>query len=365
MRRLILGMLCVMSPASLPAADKNIVLNDLPLLFADDSGLAASAGVIRTVHAGKTRPEPVMTAELPWEGSRVYVYGSVYYDEAANRLSLWYLGHPNLGPDGKEPQVSGFRKGKGDVVLYATSKDGLVWERPKLGLHSFLGSKQNNIVFDLHSPSVLLDLTDKDSTRRYKMLGSRVGAYYAAVSADGLNWQRYPGDNAILKSSDNISLTQDPFTGEYLAYNRQPSAKRARCISLSRSRDFKTWSTPKLVFAADAEDDAWVHNPGERTEVNNLSVFPHAGGFLGLPTMFRVLGPNREPAELTPGQSATDGILDVQLITSEDGETWKRTRPRMPVIAPASEAVLTLAPFWEFQAPGCMWGMRPGCITRV
>lgn len=310
-----------------------ITLRDnLPLLFADDSVLASSSGVIRTVHAARTRPAPVMEPTLPWEGGRIYVYGSVYQDAATGSLSMWYLGHPDHGPDGKAPRVPGFRSGKGDVVLYATSKDGLTWDRPKLGLHSFLGSKDNNIIFDLHSPSVLFDPSDKDSTRRYKMLGSRVGAYYSAISADGLTWQRYPDDNPILKSSDNISLTQDPFTGEYLAYNRQPSSKYGRCVSLSRSADFKTWSKPELTFAPDAEDNAWARNPGERMEVNNMSVFPHAGGFLGLPAMFRVLAANRPAADMKPGQSGTDGILDIQLITSADGKNWRRPQPRLPVI---------------------------------
>lgn len=329
------GLALGMTPASQASAEgttRIIELNELPLLFADDSGIAASSGVVRTIHAAKTRPAPVLEPKLPWEGSRVYVYGSVYYDQNADRFSLWYLGHPEPDASGKEPRVPGFRKGKGDVVLYATSRDGLEWERPELGLHSFQGSKANNIVFDLHSASVLHDLREKDPARRYKMLGSRVGAYYAAVSPDGLTWQRHPDDNPILTASDNISLTQDPFTGEYLAYHRRPSTKNGRCVWLSRSADFNTWSKPDLVFAADAIDNAWARNPGERTEVNNLSVFPHAGGFLGLPTIFRVLIPTRPAESLTHGQSGTDGLVDVQLITSTDGTHWQRTEPRLPVI---------------------------------
>ncbi len=296
--------------------DGTLELRELPLLFADDSGVAASSGVLRTIHPGRTRNAPVLEAERPWEGSRVYVYGSVHFDPAAKRFSMWYLGHPDVDAAADKPSVPGFRKGKGDVVLYATSHDGLQWDRPELGLHSFQDSKANNIIFDLHSPSVYVDARDPDPARRYKMLGSLMGKYYAAISADGLKWTSYPSKQAILKSSDNISLTRDPITGDYLAFNRQPHEKLGRTVSLSRSSDFKTWTEPKLVFAPDAEDDAWTTNPDERTEVNNLSVFPHAAGFIGLPTMFHVLGKNRRPAEVTPGQSPTDGIVDVQLVTS-------------------------------------------------
>lgn len=313
-------------------AERTFELRELPLLFADDNGIAASSGVLRTIHPARTRKEPVLVAREPWEGSRVYVYGSVHFDPSKKLFSMWYLGHPDVDAAGVKPAVPGFRKGKGDMVLYATSQDGLQWERPALGLHSFQGSTANNIIFDLHSPSVYVDARDPDPARRYKMLGSLMGKYYAAISADGLKWKSYPGKQAILKSSDNISLTRDPMTGDYLAFNRQPHEKLGRTVSLSRSSDFKTWSEPELVFAPDAEDDAWTTNPDEHTEVNNLSVFPHAAGFIGLPTMFHVLGSNRKPSEISPGQSPTDGIVQVQLITSADGQTWRRTHPRINVI---------------------------------
>lgn len=318
--------------AAPPEVPRVIELRDLPLLFADDSGVTASSGVIRTVHAARTRPAPVVEAQHPWEGSRVYIYGSVYRDARSGRYSMWYLGHPDVDETGAKPVVPGFRKGKGDMVLFATSVDGLRWDKPALGLHSFQGSTANNIVFDLHSPSVLWDLRDPDPARRFKMVGTSSGKYYAAVSADGLKWTSYPDKKPILQSSDNISLTQDPTTGDYLAYHRRPTEIRGRTVSLSRSPDFKTWSEPELVFAPDAEDDAWSKDPDERMEVNNMSVFPHAAGFLGLPTMFRVLGKNRKPFEVTAGQSPTDGIVDVQLVTSEDGRQWRRTIPRQSVI---------------------------------
>lgn len=311
-----------------------IILKDLPLLFADDSGVASSSGVKRTVHPARTRPQPVLEGSVPQEGSRVYLTGSVYYDETQGLLSMWYAGHPDL-PGGKKPKVAGFRGGKGNFVLHATSKDGITWERPALGLHEFQGTKANNIIYDFHSPSVLLDPADPDPTRRYKMLGSLTGAYYSATSPDGLTWTG--PKEPIVKSSDNITLTQDPRTGEYLAFLRKhPTIIRGlprRTVWLARSKDFVTWSKPELVFAPDEEDDAWATNATQRTEVNNMSVVPHAAGFLGFPTIFRVTAADRPAAELTHGQSPTDGTLDVQLITSTDGRKWQRTEKREAIIA--------------------------------
>lgn len=328
----LIGPLSVFAAAASAEEARVITLGDLPLLFADDSGVALISGVNRTVHPARTRPTPVLEGSLPQEGSRVYLAGSVYRDAETGLLHMWYAGHPDL-PGGQKPKVEGLRSGKGNFVLYATSKDGLTWARPALGLFEFNGSKANNIIYDLHSPSVLVDIDDPDPGRRHKMLGSLRGAYYSATSSDGLHWSgpREP----IVKASDNITLTQDPTTREYLAFLRMPTKVRGydrRTVSLSRSRDFVTWSKPELVFAPDELDDQWVTAPGQRTEVNNMSVFPHAGGFLGFPTMFRVTVTDRPASDLGPGQSPTDGTLDVQLVTSADGRKWQPTEKREPII---------------------------------
>jgi hypothetical protein len=297
-----------------------IALRGLPLLFADDSGVAVSTGVVRTVYPARTRSAPVLVADQPWEGARVYIYGSVYFDEATHLLRLWYM-----------TRVHAF---KGDFLLQATSQDGLSWSKPSLGLHNFEGSTSNNILFSVHSPSMLRDDREPDPSKRYKLLGSKGGGYHAAFSADGMRWTSYP-KNPVLKYGDTITLTQDPATGEYLAFHKRPAKVREfprRVVWLARSRDFQTWTEPELVFAPDAEDDAWATGPAQRTEVYNMSVFPHAAGFIGMPTIFHLTVARRPKAELTPGQSPDDGPIDVQLATSTDGRQWQRTVPRVNVI---------------------------------
>ncbi len=313
------------SAADQSAVDEVITLRDLPLLFADDSGVAFSKGVVRTIHAAQTAPQPVLQPERPWEGLRLYVYGSVYFDQATSLYRLWYA--------------------SANAVLYATSKDGIHWDRPNLGIHSYKGSNQNNIIFHVGSPSVLFDKSEKDPAKRYKMLGSRfkrkddgkiddeVTGYYAAYSADGLNWNFYE-KNPVLPRHDTVTLSYDPRTGEYLAYHKIHSDWRGynrRIVYLSRSKDMQNWSEPAIVFAPDETDDSWAKKKPERTEVYNMAVLPHASGFLGFPTIFKVTVVGRP--DMAKGQSPTDGPIDVQLVTSVDGEHWVRTTPRMPVIA--------------------------------
>jgi len=308
----------LLAPLALQAAEPApIVLRDLPLLFADDSGIAAKTGVKRTVHPAKTRKEPVLEPDQPWEGQRVYVFGSVHMDETTNRMRLWYLAFP-------------------DYVLHATSVDGVRWVKEPLGLHDYKKSTANNIVHRLHSPSVQFDAGEKDPEKRFKMLGCRTGtkpSYHAAFSPDGLHWTPHPG-NPVLKGGDNIMLARHPVTGEYLAFHRQGASLRGfrcRTVWLARSHDFQTWSEPELVFAPDEKDDTWATGPDQRTEVYNMSVYPHAAGFIGLPTMFRLT--KRIPkSEAKSGQSPDDGPIDVQLVSSADGRTWERSEPRLNMI---------------------------------
>src|SRR5688500_18059215 len=73
------------------AEPRNVVLGDLPLLFADDSGVASRENVTRTAHAAKQSSTPVLEPDKPWEGERVYIHGSVYQDESSGLFRMWYL----------------------------------------------------------------------------------------------------------------------------------------------------------------------------------------------------------------------------------------------------------------------------------
>ncbi len=318
-----------------------LTLQDHPLLFADDSGVASREGLVRTVHPARTRALPVLKADQPWEGDRVYLYGSVYQDVHSGAFRMWYGSRPGLERSGRSDTSSAettpsLRRNGFDLTLLATSQDGLSWTKPPLELHAFNGSTANNIVFDYHSPSVLRDDAETDPQKRYKMLGY-VGhphhAYHAAYSADGVHWSDYPV-NPVLKHGDTITLTRHPRTSEYLAYHKRPAQVRGfgrRVVWLSRSRDFQNWSEPELVFTADEMDDEWVSQSHERTEVYNMSVFAHAAGFIGLPAMFRVMKVTPRD-QVGPGQSPVDGPIDIQLATSADGREWHRSWPRVNLI---------------------------------
>lgn len=303
------------------ATPEGILLQKAPLLFADDSGLEKRQTVVRTVHPGRRRDAPVLVADRPWESMRAYMWGAVHYDAKERRFQMWYL---SRAPNQKTQ------------LLYATSTDGLNWEKPLLGLHSVQGSTANN-VFDPAgggSFTVIADAVDPDPARRYKLLVSRSG-YRAAYSGDGIHWTLYPR-NPVLDAGDTIMATQNPSTGEYLAFHKRPATVRGfsrRVVWLSRSQDFQTWSEPELVFVPDEADDDWSRRPQDRTEVYDMAVFPHAAGYIGFPAIFRNTPQTIDQKLKISGASAATGAIDIQLAASSDGRTWSRTWPRLALIS--------------------------------
>jgi hypothetical protein len=311
-------------------AQEPVKLGTHAQLVIDDAMIAMKEGVVRKTHACRKLPAPVLAPERPWEGLRIYTYGTVLHDAEAGQYRMWYMTR-NETP-AEDPRLAYARA---DLVLYATSRDGLAWTRPSLGLYEYGGSKENNIVFGLHSPSVLLDRKDPDPQRRYKMLGygksGGTSGYCAATSPDGFHWTGLPG-NPVLPHGDTITLAYDSARGDYLAFHKRPGQERGyprRMVYLATSRDFQAWSTPQLVLAPDEQDDAWANAPEQRTEFYNMSAFEYGGQFLGLVTVFKK---TRRLAQTSPGQSPDDGPIDVQLVHSRDGRHWQRCEDRRPVI---------------------------------
>lgn len=306
--------------SSPPAAVAGFILDKVPLLFADDSGVEKRRTVVRTFHPGRRRDAPVVVADQPWESERVYMWGSVHYDPQTRRLQMWYLSRTPT----QRTQLN-----------YAISTDGLKWDKPALGLHKVAGSTANNVFDPVGGGSftVIVDTIDPEPARRYKLLVARSG-YRAAYSGDGIHWTMYP-QNPVLDSGDTIMATQDPVTGEYLAYHKRPETVRGfprRVVWLARSRDFQTWSKPELVLVPDEADDDWARGPQDRTEIYVMAVFPHAAGFIGLPALFRHAPQAVDEAMRLAGAKSSTGAIDIQIATSLDGRTWSRSWPRLAMI---------------------------------
>jgi hypothetical protein len=311
----------------------------------DDGVVDSKLGVVRTLHSARKLEKPVLVPDRPWEGERIYIYGSVYFDSEAQLFRMWYL--TRLGPE-YEHRAPGL-VWPWDMILYATSPDGVHWEKPNLGLHEFDSCKDNNIlVLNKHSPTVIIDEGAGEPENRFRMAAwdwtpGKEG-FWVAQSADGLNWKEHP-DNPIMVSSDEvletITVAREPRTGEYFGFHRRWGEgdhilNRKRLVAVATSHDFREWSDPELIFIPDAEDDAWVQDPGQRTEFYGMAGFCYGGQFLGFLPVFRVvrqvgydgIGGQRKVATQAPW----DGPIEAQLVHSRDGRDWHRFEDRSPII---------------------------------
>jgi hypothetical protein len=183
-------------------------------------------------------------------------YGSVI--RIGDTFHMWYNG--NYGPE--ENQI-GYER-VNCKIGYATSRDGIHWEKPNLGLVAFNGSRDNNIV-DLDAPTlwstfaVLHDAEDPDPQRRFKAAyeASYEGKkrFCVAFSFDGLHWKAYPNNpvgpflemSGVAKRNGLYYVCGQPNL-------RGHHATAARRLGTFVSADFVHWS-PHAAIGLDRSSD--------------------------------------------------------------------------------------------------------------
>ena len=296
-------------------------------LFLDDFGIAGTSNVTRTVHPPQRHPaNPLLRPDTPWERG-CQVYGTAYFDEAAQKFKLWYLTGPK--DRGIKPlQLDGYERAPHTTMAaYAESVDGVRWVKPKLGIFPYDGDTQNNLLgigrFNCEGISVLHDPQDTDPQRRWKCVywdhgsggwevrngkpfckaGPQDG-WHVAFSADGVHWNRYEGNPVLRKYCDtNQNVVYDAKLGKYVGFSRFGFGRR---LARSESRDFLHWSTPQLVLECDADD-------GPGTQIYGAGVDIYEGIYLAMIWIYREGG---------------DGKIDTQLATSRDSVHWTRVGGR-------------------------------------
>ncbi len=337
------------APAPGTAPEEALFIGSSKQLFLDDSLTHSMTGISRVLNqpvkvAGNPLLPRIPRESPAWDAGMFMGFSSVLYDEQQQLFKMWYGLHPGEGGD----ELS--------FLCYATSEDGIHWQKPVLGKVESGGGKRNNIVMP-HSgvvSGVFIDERETDPDRRYKMLHMWQGyKVYASHSPDGLNWSPYNQGRPVLfippGHDSQMAPYWDPGLGKYVAIVRDrtgripdvrprlttdPAAGRVwrklwdprgerdprnhtlRRVGQAVSDDFIHWTDYRPILGADAED------PLNRDQFYNMEVLVYDGLRVGLMTVF-----SYDP-EYCRGA--------VQLTYSRDGRHWRRAADRR-VFLPLSE----------------------------
>ena len=263
-----------------------------------------------------------------WEARLDNVYPSVIYDVDDGIFKCWYKSFitcaaSNDTPLVQRPQRNYTGGAREEGVLYATSKDGIRWEKKALGLIEFEGSRTNNIVMrrathGIHAGGVLKDPNDNDPSRRYKFVhrNPRAQRMAGCFSADGLRWSQpllWSEHDAVGDTHNNAIWL--PELQRYICITRGWSDgpyHGVRTVLRSESEDFLHWSEPaEIMRGADAHD-----------QIYSMPIARYGDLFIGLPAIFHKGDPT----------AADWDTVDTELAISADSVNWQRICPGEPLI---------------------------------
>ena len=294
-------------------------------IFVDDELVEKSTNITRRWHRLKKHPaNPLIVRSGP--EAVVFLFGTVMREPdpvtgGVDVFRMWYYagGSGRIGSDRHERWYG-----------YATSRDGIVWTKPELGLYEFNGNTANNVCFYsdnyelLGLGGVLKDPNpDVPADERYKTVcavwerATHEKQYLVSVSPDGIRWKEkcafVPQEPAY---PDRCCLVWDPYQERYCHYGRSKyrtddlvarggEAYFGRAVTLLTSPDGFEYSPPINIFQADEDDP-------DGTEMYGASVFPYAGQWLSLVQIHRSL--------------IDHAHIDMAIAHSRDGENWTRER---------------------------------------
>jgi len=234
------------------AADEPIALGTRRELFVDHFLIEK----LEDVSLQLQQPQPAGIAlkfDQPWEG-QVSGYVTVIHDGELFRM--YYRGRPLTGYGDNDPRAQ-------EVTCYAESRDGITFTRPKLGLISFGGNKDNNaILADVgpvtHNFAPFLDTRPGVPTaERFKAVGgSSKSGLIAYVSEDGIHFRNLQDKPIItggaFDSQNNILWSDHEQC--YVCFFRT-FKNGVRWITRTTSTDFLHWSPAVDMTFGDAPNE--------------------------------------------------------------------------------------------------------------
>ena len=270
----------------------------------------------------KSASNPLFEEDKPWEVRFDNLYANVIFDEEEGIYKCWYSPFiKDISSKGltvaerKEREYEAPPREMG--ICYATSKDGITWVKPEMGLVEFEGSKANNILWrgngtnaevgdGPHGTGIFKDLRESDPQRRYKaILKSEILS--VAFSPDGIRW----GPAMTRPEADSAGDTHNnafwaPTLGKYVGITREWGEPFGRQVARTTSEDFLNWDKCEIV----------LEGMEENLQTYSMPVFFHGGIYLGLVAIHN---------------QKSDRVW-TELTWSPDTIKWHRVLPGTPLI---------------------------------
>ena len=337
-------------------------VGDRKYLLLDDALAEEKTGFTLTMNPASRADEPVLSPERPWEVGGILGDSNVSVMDDDGEYKLWYaVMYPqtetseadvtlaDLKPFDAKTSADILASERRAVLCYATSKDGIHWTKPDVGIFEYRGSRKNNmLMIDRLGSTVFRDPTARRD-KRYKMIyggGPRLPhvhihddvptkdiyhAIYGAHSPDGMHWKPYRGPIIPWYTDTTNVAYWDDRIEKYVAFVRWNEGMvfrdgktvtdkghrlRYRAIGRTESDDFRSFPSPTKIMEPTPEE----REPyATAVDFYNASAakYPFAADsyFLFSSNFYH------EP-----------DTLDVHLCTSRDGVDY--TRWREPFVSP-------------------------------
>ncbi len=337
-----------------------------------ETDIAGQAGIAWRLEPAAPDPHnPLIEPAYPWDLGAFFAHGTVLRDPIDGIWKAWTISTPI--------ELGDFESGR--RLTYATSDDGVNWERPLLDLNPQPGYPRSNILLDFNSGGTSMYASvivhpEAEGDRRYEMFlmrfpgrpegaakqvgdlplqpGSDKHAYgvYRYWSEDGVHWTAtegpiivtaLPGDRMIIpydlpeNAADNAQVYRMP-DGTYMLYNKigEPThpggyvpfdifTQGRRVLARRTSPDGSVWSDSETIIQPDWRDSQDLQfmelSPGRVTD-----------GYVGVLTCYHNLAQT----------------IDLQLAGSANGRTWSR---------PSRQPALPVGPLGDYGG-GMLWPTR-------
>lgn len=312
--KFLLPAVLLLSSVLLPAAESAPLPHRDRYLFLDSRIVAhTDHAELRLGTVTKHPRNPLFREDQPWEVRFDNLYANISYQPEEQRYHCWYspfIVDPAVTetPPTRRTTQRYQPRDREMGICYATSRDGLTWEKPALGLLDFAGSKSNNLVARRpHGAGIFLDPLDPDPARRFKLFAraaESIRQMAVAFSPDGLRWSQptlCPEINVPGDTHNNAFWS--PELRKYVGITRMKTDQRL--VARTESADFIHWTKATEILRGDRTNQTYA-----------MPVFRHAGVYLGLLAIFN---------------TATDRT-HCELAWSPDTLTWHRVQPGIPFL---------------------------------